>query len=108
MNANMKCAIERLRELANGDAPENTCVGLCGEMKPYPIINIPILAEGWSKHSGSKFYPIPATSSPDCSALDEYSRTMNLWCGKQGELRRELCSYIADKLEKGWAGNENL
>jgi len=99
MSANMKAAIERLRELAAGAFPESTCAGLCCEMYEYQI-NAKRLAKGWSKHSGDKFYPIPATSSPDFSALDEYLGSRDLWSGEQGKLRRELCSYIADKLEK--------
>jgi len=101
MSATIKDAIKRLRELADGAYPKNPCVGLCCEMKQYKIVNVPILAEGWSNHSGNKFYPIPA-SKHDCSPLEEYSRTMNLWGGSQGKLRRELCAYIADKLaERG-------
>jgi len=50
----MKNAIERLRELANGAAPGRTYVGLCCEMRRYKIYSVPILALGWSKHSGKK------------------------------------------------------
>jgi len=99
MNGNMQDAIERLRELAAGAPPALTHAGLCREMEKYPI-TITILAKGWDKHSGDKFYPIPATSNQENSAHDEYSRCMDLWGGEQGKLRRELCSYIADKLEK--------
>jgi len=99
MNANRKNAIERLRELASGAAPESTFAGLCYEMKGYAI-DVKILALGWNKHSGSECYPIPATSSPDFLPLAEYACSGDLWGGEQGKLRRELCSYIADKLEK--------
>jgi len=97
MNANRKNAIERLRELANGAAPESTFAGLCYEMKKYGI-QVSILALGWDKHSGSECYPIPATSSPDFSASKEYTGSGDLWGGEQGKLRRDLCTYIADKL----------
>jgi len=100
MSNNIKDAIKRLRELAAGAYPENTCAGLCCEMHEYQI-NVKRLAKGWSKHSGDKFYPIPA-SNHDRSPFEEYSRTMNLWGSSQGKLRRELCAYIADKLaERG-------
>jgi len=98
MSNNMKDAIERMRELADGAFPEKGNYGLCREMSPYPIM-VSNLALGWAKHSGSECYPIPA-SSHGYSAIDEYSRNMDLWRGEQGRLRRELCSYIADKLEK--------
>jgi len=99
MSVNMQAAIERLRELAAGAPPALTHAGLCRDMEQYQI-NVRSLAEGWGKHSGDKFYPIPATSNQENSAQDEYSRSMDLWAGEQGKLRRELCSYIADKLEK--------
>jgi len=100
MSANMKAAIERLRELAAGASPVvGAYAGLCYEMKRYAI-DVKILALGWNKHSGDKFYPIPATSKKGISPFTEYLRTMDLWSGEQGRLRRELCSYIADKLEK--------
>jgi len=99
MNVSMKATVERLRELAAGASPESTCVGLCSEMKQYPI-KVQTLALGWSKHSGNECFPIPATGGQEYDALDAYSWTMNLWSGEQGKLRRELCSYIADKLDK--------
>jgi len=99
MNVNIKAAIERLRELAAGASPLWACAGLCCEMEKYAI-DVKSLAEGWNKHSGDKFYPIPATSDKGISPLTEYSRCMDLWGGEQGKLRGELCAYIADKLEK--------
>lgn len=48
----------------------------------------------WPKFSGSWVYPIPCDGTDYTCAHDCFNGTVDLWKGKQGELRRELLHYI--------------
>ena len=58
-------------------------------------------SKGWEHYSGDHPYPIPCTQ--------EQRRQSNYWVGKYGDLRRDLCLFIAKQLRKEVrAGNYSL
>lgn len=105
--------IQHLLQLADSKI-QPTCpdVGICSELnyfaqlhdipEPYPYQLdtyqlIKVLSQYWPKHSGDPAYPIPS-SDPDLSAEVFYYECSNLWTREQGNLRRELCRYMAKTL----------
>lgn len=88
--------------------PTLTTSGICGNLNiggdgAYLVAE---LAAGWAHHSGSSNFPVPDPapgSRKDFFADTElacmiYCRVMDLWAGKYGELRRDLCRYMAEKV----------
>lgn len=68
---------------------------------------VAILSKGWPKHSDSVYFQIPATDEKcSGSGTAQYLLCDNLWEGEQGQLRVELCKYMADQLRK-YLGLEN-
>lgn len=55
-----------------------------------------VAEEYWPAFSGSFTYPV----TNGISDYIEWGRRRALWQGEQGRLRRELCSLIADVLER--------
>ena len=103
---NKQAIIEHLRKLASGEVrPKDETKGICAEI--CMVLHVQMddslrLIQGWNKHSGEYSFPIPRTSLKFWWTHSmQYVKTENLWCGKQGELRRDLCAYMADKLERG-------
>ena len=101
----MKVVINYLRRLQNGANPERVEAGICVNLnnKEYKCLgfeNIRIfvghIAQGWKGFSGDVTYPV---TSCDDSPMDAYYNNDNLWIGKYGEDRRDLCGFIADRLE---------
>lgn len=56
-----------------------------GDLKAYDVVEH--ISHGWEKHSGVSLYPIKPKKAVD------------LWKGKQLELRIELMQYILNKLK---------
>jgi hypothetical protein len=104
-----------LEEIGRGEHnPEYIDLGICGNVKdafPYihDVYNIILrLACGWPKHSGDNYYPILdhdldldpnlAHMYEDCTKAEAQYLDMPHWEGRQEELRRELCLYMAAQL----------
>lgn len=58
----------------------------------------------WPLYSGNIQYPIPyctpkraCTGEPDWAAA-LFKKTEEYWKGRQGELRRDLCAYMAQRI----------
>ena len=57
----------------------------------------------WLQQSGERSYPVPGGSA----TYDEHLVKKTLWLGQQGEYRRELCTLIADLLEREEVSDEH-
>lgn len=96
-----RLAAEHLFELAAGKNPLDTGHGICwsllSEVGLSPDDNRILLdmSREWEHHSGSAFYPVPGSSY----AYAEAQKYRVLWQGRQGELRRDLCLYLAERLK---------
>lgn len=90
-----------LVKLADGRTkPSRPGFGICSNVEDFFLdMNIPAWAYdaipayalGWPKHSGDEVYPVklPRRADPvDC------------WGGSYGRARKELCTYIANKLRR--------
>lgn len=53
----------------------------------------------WPHFSGDPEYPIPSPT-PDYSARKFYEATEEKWYGRSGELRRDLCAFLAPRIEQ--------
>lgn len=96
--------IAHLHALGNGKIqPMNFEEGLCQEIKNkfgYEALHhVHYFAPTWEHYSGNELFPVP---DPDglTPAQIRYYKTRNLWAGSYGKLRKDLCIYIAKKLEK--------
>jgi hypothetical protein len=105
MNKTEKKLIRHLRELGAGKInPKETEYGICCEIENVfsgigCVINYGYYYDMWPKFSGNYAYPVPYDGM---SPGDAFDYTTNLWDGSQyGEARRELCLFLADKLEEG-------
>lgn len=103
----MKAAIDLLRALGTGAAyPRNTIYGICAEIKRLEgaclITQNAVehicdhMMQLWPKYSGNRIYPVP---HPTKTPVKAFIHTDNLWIGKYGALRKELCLWLADQLE---------
>jgi hypothetical protein len=106
-----KIRIEFFRALENGGSPRDRTLGICAEYKSEfrSSMNVDLDAHGidltdWPHYSGEEYFPVPPTDgrltdTPSMSAAEkQFMRTCDLWSGKQGDLRRDLCGWIADRL----------
>lgn len=118
--------IDHLKGLADGTIePLDTESGLCSELyyfieeylglsKPrwfdFKCGHLRDTFKKWPKSSGSTAYPVP---NPDCvvgeyfvdQAEDIYEERVNLWADDEyGNLRRELCTFVADELQESVDG----
>ena len=105
----MKVVINYLRRLQNGADPKNVEDGICFNLsrkmfKCLEDINsisvfISEYSEDWPRFSGDRCYPVPADDGTGCAWAYWHNEDKNLWIGKYGEDRRDLCGHIADRLE---------
>lgn len=98
--------VKHLRMLAKGGEPRNKDHGLCSEIfasfgQPEWRIIRPHFSS-WEHFSGSRDFPVPSTHK-HYNALEYYMKFKQKWLRKQGRLRRDLCTHIADQLEKEYA-----
>jgi len=96
--------VEYLRQLGTGKIKPDCeqfgiCLNLSTKFDRMTDCLIADLSVGWDKHSGDQFYPIKIheLNIPSKPYSKIYSK--EFWNGRQGDDRRELCLYIADKLE---------
>lgn len=83
------------------------CEYYCKKFNGYNYLRlqeIKLIWEEWEHHSGDSLYPIPATSEDLTSPHDQFMSTANLWEGEQGELRKQLCKFTAEKLKERYFG----
>ena len=101
----MKVVIDYLRELQNGADPDTSEYGICTNLsdKEFNCIHgdtvsfVAMYAKSWDRYSGISSYPISCgVETPS----DQYWGTFDLWVGEYGDLRRDLCGHIADRLEE--------
>ena len=121
MDTHHKEVISRLRELASvSPASIVLAKGICYNLRSQglPCESVSRYASDWRSYSGSTFFPIPCPEHDKIGKtwkgkwmkfwygidVDSPSavqfRTMNLWAGEQGELRRSLCIHVAEALER--------
>ena len=107
-NRNNKRAAKFLRELAK-DGPNDPddryggiCFNLSLRMRSHRVEYLTVdglkfysayhfverAARGWKHHSGVAAFPVPGEYKGDN------------WAGETGALRRDLCLYLADRLEQ--------
>ena len=58
------------------------------------------IVETWPKFSGSSAYPIPGDGTDCTDPSDCFNRVVDLWEGKQGELRHDLLHFIVKHCER--------
>lgn len=69
-------------------------------------IDINKIYRSWDKFSGSTYYPVPVPESeygyycPDTIFDYYFEMEFDMWEGDYGNLRKELCSHIANELKK--------
>lgn len=92
--------IKYLEGLANGTIkPYDEEHGLCAclEEKGLKIPRLSQIFESWDKCSGNTIYPVPDPEG-ETDSCTKYRNTSDMWGGKYGELRKELCQFIADNV----------
>lgn len=108
MASNNKRAAAYLRRLAKVEAPFiDASMGICWNlqhwMRCHGVASLVVDGKrrydaysvvengaiGWPHHSGRRAYPVPC----------KFHGTPDKWSGEQGQLRRELCLYLATRLE---------
>jgi len=104
---NLRILLTRLKKLRE-KRPRNhhKNVGICAHVLGDLSINI--LAKlwlDWEHYSGREYYPIPSTNKKIKSPPEYYSKTKDLWRGKQLELRMDLINHLIKKIEKVLGGN---
>lgn len=110
----MKVLIEHLRKLGNREIePDCTGNGICWELRCLRVKGIDIdynliesIWSNWEHFSGNISFPLSSPDSKDDPATQWTSRYK--WDNTPyGNLRRELCLYIADELEKTIEGESS-
>lgn len=96
--------VDYLRGLGLGKVkPDSTKGGICKNLSSnfsYMFDKlICTLAKSWEKHSGREWFPIAVHGENPCDTFDEAFKKNTMWEGQYGDDRRELCLFIADKLE---------
>lgn len=105
--------LRSLRCLAEGDEPIALLDGICSNLDDLtgrePDLTANILGQdivatfskGWKHHSGEGWYPVPHRDYPG-APMDALGEADNIWDPKTeyGYLRRDLCGYVAEKLEE--------
>lgn len=81
--------------------------GICGELhhlvylghiSNFTRLAVTQLMRGWPKASGSYLFPVP---HPNLDPADAFLELRDLWADDEyGDNRRELCRWLADRLEK--------
>ena len=55
----------------------------------------------WEHFSGDDLFPIPATPETRVDdPMDAYLCVYDSWTGEYGKMRRDLCLYLAKRLEE--------
>lgn len=108
MDARTKKIVTHLRALAAGKKkPLYVSRGLCCELDrnfSIPMYELFEMMLGWEYHSGDIAYPVPATDK-QYDAEEQFEMTQNKWIHEQGWFRRDLCRYLADRIEeRGYIG----
>ena len=104
----MKNVIEELRKWGNNEESSlnrgySLCANLSAKLDISPT-SIKHLFHRWVYFSYDFKYPVPSPT-PGISAKEEWSKQLDnnsFWEGEQGELRRSLCLFLADELEKAY------
>ena len=101
--------IKALRAWGSGQEKPSVSYGLCRNLADLGILSDAavdnLLREAfrsWPKYSGSRGYPVPDPEAPSdlAAAYRIYYSLENHWeDSPYGNLRRELCLYVADWLE---------
>ena len=97
--------IKTLRAWGSGQEKPLIDCGICGNL-PFSYAEIDdFLNEAfcsWPSYSGNPEYPVPDPEAPSdvAAAYRIYYGSFDLWeDSPYGDLRRELCLYVADWLE---------
>lgn len=95
--------IKYLEGLASGtiepwDVEQGLCYSL--EQEGLHIPKLGKIIETWDKYSGDDDYPVPDPAEAEADPYLKYHNTADIWTGEYGELRRELCQYIADYIKE--------
>lgn len=93
--------VNYLRLIGRGDIePAYSGTGICTNLseKFCYCVDVGVFG-GWSKFSGYYAYPIPSTEH-GLSSDEIYSRRAGMWSGSYGDLRKELCLWLADYYER--------
>ena len=97
--------IKTLRAWGSGQKPPLVRYGICGNLPlSYAAVD-DLLSEAfrsWPNYSGDPRYPVPDPKAPSDKAAANriYENRGDLWdYSPYGNLRRELCLYVADWLE---------
>ena len=103
--AELSQIIKSLRAWGSGQETPLTDYGICGNLPLSYVAIDDLLGEAfrsWPNYSGNREYPVPdpeALSDP-AAARGIYNSCEDLWDDSPyGDLRRELCLYVADWLE---------
>ncbi len=96
-----KKLIEALKQLIGGKIPNEYC-GICSNVRHITNIycseyNKYFLT--WKHFSGDDLYPVPSPNKKYYPSIC-YSKRIDMWTGKYGELRKDLCKHIIKQLSK--------
>ena len=99
----MLAVIKHLEQLGKGaTVPKDITEGICMEIKQAfgssAMMEVMSLIPDWPKYSGNKLFPIPCPYDGDAKL--RYLRTKNLWYNRYGNLRKNLCMFLAEQLRE--------
>lgn len=96
--------VNYLRELGREEreVPE-VARGICGNLlDEYEYEVRSSVFAMWPKFSGDRRFPVPSTDSSLTAEqmFSVFSDAEDLWTGEYGQLRKDLCLWLADYYEK--------
>lgn len=102
-NETKKQVINYLFRLGKGQIdPVSRKHGICYSLEilfGVDYFDLVDLTARWELFSDDITYPVPSPNKKISSA-EYYHRTKDVWIGRYGKLRKELCLFLADQLEK--------
>ena len=107
LNFTQQLLLKTLLQIKQLNEP-NPSFGMCWHVNtmtedPSCVYYFTQLIRGWPKHSGDKYYPVPATTAPNAGT--QYLRTRDitgLWNKETeyGKLRYELLDWCIEQLNQ--------
>lgn len=105
-----KALIEHLRGLGTGEITPlwGGAFGICDELvnlhkrgciSSSEMQHCSRLMQDWPEFSGDPEFPVPSADS-QLNEEGAFLDSENLWSGKYGDNRKQLCLWLADQLEK--------
>lgn len=88
-----------LKQLGEGGDPDFDCVGICHNLKGIWQLGgrlVQLMSRRWCNYSGEINFPVPDPEEVRSAAGTYFE--LPPWTGRYGELRRDLCLFLAREM----------